>query len=108
MNLAPDKVPACVIMNLEAESCIFTPSRPGTGFSFSTISASGKEIFSGTFAAGGSYPAMGQGNSVTGPKSSMEAAYRPQPMAAAHKVKLTTEAMRRRRALHDMAGYMAL
>ncbi|KAF9188175.1 hypothetical protein BGZ51_000820 [Haplosporangium sp. Z 767] len=127
MNLATDKVPACVTMNLAKGSCIFTPPRPGTGFSFSTISASGKETFSGTFAvvsagavtapvaadvphssAGGSYPAIVQGNGVTDPKSSVGTGYRSQSKAVVHKAKLATEAIGKRRALYDMTGYVAL
>ncbi|KAF9109008.1 hypothetical protein BGX27_008142 [Mortierella sp. AM989] len=49
-NLSTDEVPACSNVDFSTERCIFTPSRPGTGFSFSTIDNSkGQETFSAQF-----------------------------------------------------------
>ncbi|KAF9351648.1 hypothetical protein BGX26_010379 [Mortierella sp. AD094] len=49
-DLMTDQVPACRNVDFSTERCIFTPSRPGTGFAFSTVDTTKcQETFSAPF-----------------------------------------------------------
>ncbi|KAF9199270.1 hypothetical protein BGZ49_010637 [Haplosporangium sp. Z 27] len=48
-NLKTDPIPACSNVDFSKRRCIFTPTRPGPGFAFSAVDASGQETYSAPF-----------------------------------------------------------